>query len=531
MADASDWADFCEALDLGRLVPEGYWRYRPAVVEGLSFFLANLPEERTGAILAEQLALPADAGVEQRLVAMARHCPALHKLGQVLARDRHLPESFRALLQSLETMPSDLGIDEGRALVEAELGPLASCGITIDEPPLAEASVAVVIPFVWHENWGEAPRHGVFKLLKAGIEAKLEEDLDLLQRIGALLDERCQAYRLPQIDYEQTFIQVRDLLAWEVRLDHEQAHLAAARSLFAGVAEVIIPEVHHLSTPRLTAMQRVFGRKVTEAAPLTPAARRKLAAAIVEALIARPLWSNGPATMFHADPHAGNLFATDDGRFAILDWSLVGHLRKEDQVGLTQILLGAMTLDGERIGRAIAALADQRIDHAALADVVRTRMQRLRDGTWPGFDWLMGLMDAALTEAGGRFDAGLVMFRKVLQTLDGVVKDISPDCRVDRVMALSLAKRLAGECTRRAYAEPRSHDFATHFSNLDLTQLLVSSPIIGSRYALALQAEMLSAGREAAPGSAGRHTGTVRTAGTAGFPRGANLVSVIASGD
>lgn len=493
MADVSDWADFCAALELDRLVPDSYRKYRPAVVDGLSFFLENLSEERTWAILAEQLALPVGADVEQRLVAIARHCPALHKLGQVLARDRRLPESFRTLLQSLETMPSELSVEEGRALVEAELGPLSSRRIVIDEPPLAEASVAVVIPFVWHDSPSEAPRHGVFKLLKAGIEAKLAEDLDLLQRIGALLDERCRTYQLPRIEYEQTFIQVRDLLAGEVRLDQEQAHLAAARPLFGQNPDVIIPEVHHLSTPRLTAMERVFGRKVTEAVTLTPAARRRLAGAIVETLIARPLWSNGRPTMFHADPHAGNLFATDDGRLAILDWSLVGYLRKEDQIGLTQVLLGAMTLDSERIGRAIAALADEQIDQVALADVLQTRMHLLREGAWPGFDWLMGLMDAAVTEAGGQFDAGLVMFRKVLQTLDGVVKDVSPDCRVDRVMALSLAKRLAAEWHQRAYAEPRSREFSTHFSNLDLAQLLVSTPIIGSRYALAMQAEVLSA--------------------------------------
>ncbi|MFO1154482.1 MAG: AarF/ABC1/UbiB kinase family protein [Rhodospirillales bacterium] len=492
MAEQSEWVEFCEALDLGRLVPESYRQYQPAVIDGLSYFLENLPEERTEAILADQLTLPPNADVEQRLVALARHCPVLHKLGQILARDHRLPESFRTLLQTLETMPSDLGVEAARALVEAELGPLASRGITIDEPPLAEASVAVVIPFLWHESETEPPRHGVFKLLKAGVEARLEEDLDLLQQIGALLDERCQAYHLPRIEYEQTFMQVRDLLAWEVRLDQEQAHLAAARSLFAGTADVIIPEVHYLSTPRLTAMERVFGRKVTDVASLTAGERRRLATVIVKALIARPLWSNGSATMFHADPHAGNLYVTEDGRIALLDWSLVGYLRKDDQVGLTEILLGAMTLDGERIGRAIAGLADQRIDHAALADAVQTRMQRLRDGTWPGFDWVMGLMDAAATEAGARFDAGLVMFRKVLQTLDGVVKDVSADCRLGRVMALSLTKRLVGEWQRRAYAEPRSRDFSTHFSNLDITQLLVSSPIIGSRYALALQAGLLA---------------------------------------
>lgn len=495
MATETEWADFCEALDLGRLVPQGYRRYRPAVVDGIAYFLENLSEERTVAILADQMVLPIDAGVEHRLVAIARHCPALHKLGQVLARDHRLPESFRSLLQTLEMMPSELGVEEAREFVEAELGPLARYGIVIDQPALAEASVAVVIPFKWHDNEVET-RHGVFKLLKPGIEEKLEEDLNLLQRIGALLDERCEAYRLPRINYEDTFLQVRDLLAWEVRLDQEQAHLAAARSSFAGVPRVIIPEVHPLSTPRVTVMQRVFGRKVTDVSTQTDGQRRKLAATIVEELIARPLWSQGP-TMFHADPHAGNLFTTDDDRLAILDWSLVGFLRKEDQIALTRILLGALTLDGARIGDAIAALADQRIDHATLVDVVRGRMNQLRDGSWPGFEWVMGLMDEAVTEAQGRFDAGLVMFRKVLQTLRGVVGDVSPDCHVDRVMMFSLVKRLAGEWYRRACAEPRSREFATHFSNLDLTQLLVSSPIIGSRYALALQSGLLTADRSA----------------------------------
>ncbi len=490
--EAAGWADFCDGLDLGALVPEGYARYRPAVVESMVFFLENLSPARTWDLLAAQAELDDDAGVEERVVAIARHCPALHKLGQVLARDRRLPDHFRQRLQSLESMPATLDIAAARAAVEAEIGPLDRHGIRIDEPPLAEASVAVVIPFVWSRPGAEAPVRGVFKLLKPGIEAKLAEELDILQQIGARLDERCRLHNLPPIDYEATFLEVRDLLACEVRLDQEQAHLRAARAAYASMKSVVVPEVYSLSTPRMTAMQRIDGHKVTEAGELSPRAHRRLAKAIVQALIAHPLWSRGETSTFHADPHAGNLFATLDGRLAILDWSLTGRLEKADQIGLTQIILGAMTLDAERIEAAIRTLARDRVEADALKRLVAARLGELRDGRWPSLTWLMDLMDAALVDAQARFGSGLIMFRKVLQTLDGVIADVSATCRVDRVLARALIGELAGEWRRRPLAFPFSRNFATHFSNLDLIQMWFSTPLIVSRYALALQTSLLA---------------------------------------
>lgn len=493
--EADAWVAFCDGLDLGALVPEGYARYRPAVVEGMVFFLENLSAVRTWDLLAAQAELDDDAGVEERVVAIARHCPALHKLGQVLARDRRLPERFRALLQSLESMPATLDADAARAAVVAEVGPLEPLGVCIDEPPLAEASVAVVIPFRWQRVAGEAPVRGVFKLLKPGIEAKLEEELDILQRLGALLDEHCRAYDLPPIDYEATFLEVRDLLAWEVHLDREQEHLRTARAEYAALRSVLIPEVYPLSTPRLTAMQRIDGVKVTEARGLPAKKRRRLASAVVEALIAKPLWSRGAESRFHADPHAGNLFATADGRLAILDWSLVGRLEKADQIGLTQIILGAVTLDAERIDAAIRTLSRDRVDGDALEGLIAARLALLREGKWPTLSWLMGMVDEAATTAQARFAGGLIMFRKVLQTLDGVIADISPDCRVDRVLTLALIGQLVREWGKRPLAKPFSRQFATHVSNLDLMQMWFSAPLIVTRYALALQMSLL-AGRK-----------------------------------
>ena len=478
--EPDDWSTFIDALALDELVPPAYAVYRPAIVDGLVFFLEHLGEERAFAILAEQALLPADAGVNERIVAIARCCPALHKLGQVLARDRRLSAELRKLLQGLESMPSTLGLDEVRALAEAELGRLADLGIRIDEPPLAEASVAVVVPFEGQRPNGE-PLRGVLKLLKPGIEAALEDELETLQRIGALLDERCEAYGLPRIAYEESFCDVRALLAREVRLDQEQAHMRAARTAWASIGDVVIPEVYPFSTPRVTAMQRIDGGKVTDAAAELPRrGRRRLGDLIIRALIAQPVWSAG-TSLFHADPHAGNLFATSDGKLAILDWSLVGALTKADRVALTQIVIGALTLDGQRIRAAIDALSQGRSDGAVLQTVIDERVRALRNGAFPGMGWVTSLLDATALHARCRFDGDLLMFRKVLQTLEGVVADVSADARPDRVLITAVLKALAAEWSQRLYAMPFSRQFATHLSNLDLAQLWASAPLIGQR--------------------------------------------------
>ena len=490
-ASADD--DFLGALDFGVLVPEGYERYRPAVADGIRYFLENLAPDRAVQILAEQAAMPASTAIGERLVAIARHCPALHKLGQVIARDRRLPAGLRRLLQNLESTPSTMNVAGARRLAEAELGRLSDIGIDIDEPPLAEASVAIVVPFRWRRNSGEVS-DGVLKLLKPGIESKLEEELDLLQRIGALLDERCEAYQLPRIDYEDAFIQVKTLLSREVCLDREQGHMRAAREAFTGWNSIVVPEVYDFSTSRLTAMQRIRGSKATDADFLSAADRRTLANAMVKALVARPIWSKESPSFFHADPHAGNLFATPEGRLAILDWSLVGHLTKHDRVQLTQILMGALTLDRSRIQQAINALARSRADETVLARIVNQRIAALGQGAFPGLSWLVQLVDDAGTQARCRFAGDLLMFRKVLQTLQGVVADVSPDCHPDRVLILALTQHFIEELLPRSFALPFSRHFATHFSNLDLVQLFASVPLVGSLHWMRLQSTLLRAG-------------------------------------
>ncbi len=152
---------------LASTVPAAYAAYRRPLAAALAFFLDHLSADRAAAIVGDQLALPPGAGDAERLFALARRSPTLHKLGQILARDRRLDLELRRVLQRLESMPSGSSVAELRPLIERELGDLDRAGIALDPGVLAEASIAVVVGLTWH---GQS---GVFKLLKPGVESEL----------------------------------------------------------------------------------------------------------------------------------------------------------------------------------------------------------------------------------------------------------------------------------------------------------------------------------------------------------------------
>jgi ubiquinone biosynthesis protein len=202
----------------------------------------------------------------------------------------------------------------------------------------------------------------------------------------------------------------------------------------------------------------------------------------MHALIARPLWAPSSSSIFHADPHAGNLFLTDDARLAILDWSLVGYLEKAARIHTMQVLLGALTFDAKRIASAIAEMASAPANESALREIADKALGGLLPAKLPGFRWLMSLMDDAMLSAGVQFSQDLLIFRKSVLTIEGLIADISTDTCFDQVLPASAARELYREGFSRPFASPLSRDFGTHLSNLDLLSLYWGAPAAATRY-------------------------------------------------
>jgi ubiquinone biosynthesis protein len=488
-----DWNLLIDEDAFAALLPGEYARFARPVRGALTVFLGGLPAAHQEAILADQAALPPPAAAPDRLFALAHSCPALHKLGQVLARDRRLAPELRRRLQGLESLPPSVPVETIRDILTRELGPPDRLGVTLAPAALAEASVAVVIPF----RRDRAPRDGVFKVLKPRIEERLEQELQLLQRVGSYLDERCAEFGLPNIDYGEVFEQVRLKLREEVRLDIEQRNLARARAFYEGEPRVQIPALFEHCTPRVTAMERVTGGKITDHGPALADEGRRLADLLVEALVARPIFAKDSPAPFHADPHAGNLFLTEGRCLAVLDWSLVGWMGDAERVGVVQLLLAATLLDAGRIVSALEGLAGRVVDRTALESVVHASLRRLRRGQFPGFAWLAGLLDAAVRTARLRIGPDLLLFRKSLHTLQGVMADLGAgEGRVGAVLLAQFLRCFAAEWPQRWLAWPDSPAFATRLSNGDLAGWMLNLPWAASRFWLDQMLDLLSAGAQ-----------------------------------
>ncbi len=482
MPNARNWLDrnaLTGALQIAQLVPEAYAAWRPLLADGLQFFLERLPPARLAHIFAEQLNLPQAATPARRLVTLLRQCPTLHKLGQVVARDRRLAPELRENLQGLESLEPTTPVEAINAVIQREWSQVA--GLEVGSAALAEASVAVVIPMVWRDSDSSAPRQGVFKVLRPGIEERMHEELEIWSLLGAFLEERCVDRGLPVLDYRNTLDRVRRLLAHEIQLDHEQAHLTRAAAFYANSPDVLIPQLLPFCTARMTAMERVDGCKVTDSGS-SPGERQRLARILIEALIARPFWSGSTApAVFHADPHAGNLFVTRDGRLAILDWALITSLSKAQRIAVIQTVTSALTLNDAGVARAIASLGCSS-DETALRAAVAEGLRQVRQGTFPGLDWLMALLDRLGTTGVMQFPEELTLFRKTLLTLSGVISDVSGRSSIDEVLIMTGLTQYCREWPARAFAPFASRAFGSHLSNADGFGLWAGLPVTVARY-------------------------------------------------
>jgi ubiquinone biosynthesis protein len=430
-ANLGAWVE--QILPADYLVPEAYRKWRPLVRDAIVFTVSRLSDERLAPKIVEQIALPPGTPPEHRLLRMIAKVPALEKLGQTLARNRHLDRSLRRALVSLENGISDVTPGEIRGIIGRELGPrLQEYEVEIEPSIFSEASVSAVTRFTWTDPANNRREHGVFKVLKPYVPACFQEDLALLRDLAEMFGAK--EYGFNTRDVPRMVSEIARLLEREVDYTREQAMLAEARGLYRGVAGVRVPRVFApLSTSAVTALSQESGTKVTDA--FHDSAHRALAGArLIEALVAIPLFSPEPSAIFHADPHAGNLLYDERTReFVILDWALAERLTRDERRRLVTLMLMLMLRDAAGVARAAERLQPEAA--LCLYPAVRSFLARLPRNRVPGSLDAVRLLDE-LAFAGVRFPAPLLMFRKALFTLDGVLNDVAGDSvEMDVVMA------------------------------------------------------------------------------------------------
>ena len=357
--EASRWVS--QALSVKRLVPEVYAKWRPVVRDAMIFFGSHLSTSRLAPKLVEQFELPPDTTPERRLIRLIARVPGLQKLGQVIARNRHLHRSVRRELTQLENGICDVTAEEIRAIIVQNLGArLERYAVEIEPKIFCEASVSAVVRFTWYNPQHRQREHGVFKVMKPYVAAYFAEDMDLLARLAAHLGARHQEYGFAEKTLPETFNDVRRLLKHEVEFAREQANLQKAARLYRSEKLIHIPHViQPLCTSTITALTEERGEKITTAVGGLPKWRRaRIAQQLIEAVVAIPLFTLGQKSMFHADPHAGNLlYDKRTGILTLLDWALIGQITEEQQRQFAMLFLMILLRDSPGVCQVIEALS------------------------------------------------------------------------------------------------------------------------------------------------------------------------------
>ena len=428
---ASQWV--VQMLSVKRLVPQVYAEWRPLVRDAMLYFGSHLSTARLAPKLVEQFALPLGTSPEKRLSRLIAGVPGLQKLGQVIARNRHLHSSLRRELTRLENGIGDVSAGEIRTIIEQALGPsLQRYSVKIAPTIFCEASVSAVVRFTWFNPARRRRERGVFKVMKPYVRAYFAEDMELLGQLAKHLGSKHKEYGFAERTLPETFQDVRRLLQHEVEFGREQENLCQAARVYSAVGSVRIPQViRPLSTSTITALTEERGDKITKAVAGIPDwSRRRIAERLIDAVLAVPLLTPDTKGMLHADPHAGNLlYNRRNGVLTLLDWALTAHITEEQRRQIALLFVMILLRDTRGVCEAIESLSlrGQRRWSGQTA-MVRQEVEQFFEeqplAHIPQAVDVMNLLER-ITWQGVRLPSPLVMLRKVLFTLDGILHDVA----------------------------------------------------------------------------------------------------------
>ncbi len=432
------------------LVPEAAQRWRPLVRDAFQFLFERLSNRRLATKVVQQFELPTDTPPEQRLLRLVNKMPGLQKVGQVLARNRRLAPKLRRALSELENGMSDVTVEEIRILIQERLGGrLADYAVELESAILSEASVSAVIRFTWNRPDREREQ-GVFKVLKPYVPECFGEDMTLLQELGEFLSSSSRGYGFAIHDVKDMLAEVLLLLDHELDFRREQATLLEAAKMYRASIGIRVPRlIEPLCTSDITAMSAEAGVKVTEAFPRSPIRRARIAEQLVEALVAVPFFSRAEESIFHADPHAGNLLYDETNReLVVLDWALAERLSLEArrQLVMLSVMMTLRNAAGVREAIRDLSLSAGPRNHARLPVIdacVERFFDQLPPEASPGTLDAMRLLDRIALE-GVHLPPPLFLFHKIVLTLDGVLYDVAGGAvRMDEVIAREFLTRCA----------------------------------------------------------------------------------------
>ncbi|MEP6635796.1 MAG: AarF/UbiB family protein [Acidobacteriota bacterium] len=267
--------------------------------------------------------------------------PTFIKLGQLLStRADLLPPPYLEALARLQDQIAPFSYEEVDRIVSTELGVRISKAFAeFDAEPLAAASLAQV-----HRAYMRDGRAVVVKIQRPNIREQIVDDLAALEEVAQFLDLHTELGK--RYEFGNMLLGLRRSLLQELDFQAEANNLVMFSENLREFERIIVPEpVLAYTTSRVLTMEYIPGKKITSLTPLRlmeidgPGLADQLFRAYLQQILVDGI--------FHADPHPGNVFLTDDERIALLDLGMVARLMSGFHDNLLRLLLAISEGRGE----------------------------------------------------------------------------------------------------------------------------------------------------------------------------------------
>ncbi|TVP64835.1 MAG: AarF/ABC1/UbiB kinase family protein [Leptolyngbya sp. LCM1.Bin17] len=287
--------------------------------------------------------------------------PVYVKLGQLLStRPDLLPTSYIEELSSLQTTVPAVPAEDIEQQIRRSLPqPPEDIFESLDYTAIAAGSIAQT-----HRATLKDGRPVALKVQRPGIERQVERDMGLIRDIARLVSTTQFGQRYNVVELADEFA---DALNAELDFTTEahytdQLRRNLSNSHWYNPEQLVVPEIFwDLTNSTLMAMEWLDGRPLLKADIVATSqvgsatAVREQASRLLFRAFFKQYFVDG---FFHADPHPGNIFYLQDGRIALLDCGMMGHLDPRTRNSMTEMVLAIVNCDAQRCTQLTLQLAE-----------------------------------------------------------------------------------------------------------------------------------------------------------------------------
>jgi len=351
--------------------------------------------------------------------------PTFVKLGQLLStRGDILPPAYLDALRRLQDKVEPFPYEELEQIVQAELGVRISKAFSrFDREPIAAASLGQV-----HRAALRDGRPVAVKVQRPAIREQITEDLEAFRDIAEVLAGHTEAGK--RFDIESMLEEFRRTLLRELDYRQEAQNMVALGLALKDFDRIVVPQpIDDYTTTRVLTMGFISGAKVTS---LSPVAKIDIdGCGLAEELFKAYLQQILVDGFFHADPHPGNVFLTDDGRIALLDLGMVGRIAPTLRDQLLKLVIAVSEAQGEEAAEQIGKIGEklETYDEKELRRRIEGLVGTVQHATMGQLNMGRIVMELSRLagECGVRIPSEMTMLGKTLLHLDEIGRTLDPE--------------------------------------------------------------------------------------------------------